>query len=103
QVLAPDLFNTFKGVNGAPYDTFAISGADHWYSVGAQRVRALSNDLANRAFRPGYLRSVGSGWINWALESFMDETARAAKRDPGGVPLAMTDGAGSNCRSSPPS
>src|ERR1700676_1788198 len=48
-----------KGTDGVPYDPFAISGADHWYTVGAQRVRALCNDLANRSFRPGYLRSVG--------------------------------------------
>ena len=103
QVLAPDFFKTFKGVNGEPYDTFAISGANHWYSVGAQRVRALSNDLANRAFRPGYLRSVGSGWINWALESFMDEAARAVKRDPVEFRLAMLDGAGRNAGSAPDS
>src|SRR5271165_2230317 len=62
-----------KGVNNIPFDQFSIWGADHWYNVGAQRLRALSNDLANRAFRPGYLRSVGSGWTNWAVESFMDE------------------------------
>jgi CO/xanthine dehydrogenase Mo-binding subunit len=103
QVLAPDFFKTFKGLNGEPYDTFAISGANHWYSVGAQRVRALSNDLANRAFRPGYLRSVGSGWINWALESFMDEAARAVKRDPVEFRLAMLDGAGRNAGSAPTS
>jgi hypothetical protein len=29
--------------------------ADHWHSVGVQRVRALSNDVANSAFRPGWL------------------------------------------------
>src|SRR6516164_8811247 len=101
QVLAPDFFKTFKGRNGEPYDTFAISGANHWYSVGAQRVRALSNDLANRAFRPGYLRSVGSGWVNWALESFMDEAARAVKRDPVEFRLAMLDGTGRNAGSTP--
>ena len=67
QVMAPSLMP--KGLHGVPYDPFAISGADHWYTVGAQRVRALSNDLANRAFRPGWLRSVGPGWTNWALES----------------------------------
>jgi isoquinoline 1-oxidoreductase subunit beta len=50
-----------KTPDGTPYDPFAIDGADHWYSVGAQRVRALSNDLANSAFRPGYLRTVGPG------------------------------------------
>jgi isoquinoline 1-oxidoreductase subunit beta len=101
QVLAPEFLKSFKGLNGEPYDTFAISGADHWYTVGAQRVRALSNDLANRAFCPGYLRSVGSGWINWALESFMDETARAVKRDPVEFRLAMLDGAGKNAGSAP--
>jgi len=53
-----------KGKNGEPYDPFSISGADHWYNVGKHRVRALSNDLANRAFRPGWLRSVGPGWTN---------------------------------------
>jgi isoquinoline 1-oxidoreductase subunit beta len=90
-----------KGLNGAPYDTFSISGANHWYSAGAQRVRAVSNDLANRAFRPGYLRSVGSGWVNWALESFMDEAARAVKRDPVEFRLAMLDGAGRNAGSAP--
>jgi isoquinoline 1-oxidoreductase subunit beta len=99
QVLAPDFMS--KGLNGAPYDTFSISGANHWYSVGAQRVRALSNDLANRAFRPGYLRSVGSGWVNWALESFMDEAARAVTRDPVEFRLAMLDGAGRNAGSAP--
>jgi isoquinoline 1-oxidoreductase subunit beta len=99
QVLAPGFLS--KGLNGAPYDTFSISGANHWYTVGAHRVRALSNDLANRAFRPGYLRSVGSGWVNWALESFMDEAARAVKRDPVEFRLAMLDGAGRNAGSAP--
>jgi len=101
QVLAPDFLKLFKGVNGEYYDTFSISGANHWYTVGAQRVRALSNDLANRTFRPGYLRSVAPGWTNWALESFMDEAARAVKRDPLEFRLAMLDGAGRNAGSAP--
>ena len=42
-----------KGVNGVPYDQFASEGANHWYTVGAQRVRALRNDLAEQTFRPG--------------------------------------------------
>src|SRR3984885_13984451 len=72
-VMAPVLMP--KDARGIPYDLFAIQGADHWYTVGAQRVRALRND---RSFRPGWLRSVGSGWVNWAVESFVDEAAHAA-------------------------
>ena len=90
-----------KALNDMRYDPFAISGADHWYTVGAQRVRALSNDVANRAFRPGWLRSVGPGWTNWAVESFMDEAARAAGADPATFRVGLLDGAGRNAGSAP--
>ena len=90
-----------KGKNGRPYDPFAISGADHWYNVGAHRVRAISNDLANRAFRPGWLRSVGPGWTNWALESFMDEAAHQLKLDPLQFRLKLLDASGGNAGSTP--
>lgn len=80
EVMAPGFLGT--GTNGEKYDPFSISGANHWYSVGSHRVRAISNDLANKTFRPGWLRSVGPGWINWALESFMDEAAHKVGIDP---------------------
>ena len=89
-----------KGLNGS-YDPFAIAGADHWYDVGAHRVRALSNDLANRSFRPGWLRSVGPGWTNWALETFMDEAANAAGVDPVVFRLGLLDAKGRNAGSAP--
>jgi isoquinoline 1-oxidoreductase subunit beta len=90
-----------NGLNGKPFDPFAINGANHWYSVGAHRVRAVSNDLANRAFRPGWLRSVGPGWTNWALESFMDEAALSQGVDPLAFRLKLLDGAGRNAGASP--
>jgi isoquinoline 1-oxidoreductase subunit beta len=90
-----------KAPDGNPFDPFAIDGADHWYNVGAQRVRALSNDLANTAFRPGYLRSVGPGWTNWAVETFMDEAALMVRADPVAFRIGLLDGAGRNAGSAP--
>src|SRR5579862_6176264 len=98
-VMAPSFLP--KDAHGVPYDPFASDGADHWYTVGAQRARVLLNDLANLAIRPGLLRSVGPGWINWAVESFMDEAARTASADPVAFRLRMLDGAGRNSGSAP--
>jgi CO/xanthine dehydrogenase Mo-binding subunit len=90
-----------KGANGVAYDPFAISGANHWYNVGAHRVRAVGNDLANQTFRPGWLRSVGPGWTNWALESFMDEAAARAGIDPLAFRLKLLDATGKNAGAAP--
>jgi isoquinoline 1-oxidoreductase subunit beta len=90
-----------KGTNGALYDPFSIAGADHWYDVGVSRVRAINNDLAQKSFRPGWLRAVAPGWTNWALESFMDEAAHKIGRDPLAFRLARLTGRGINAGSAP--
>ncbi len=97
--IAPNFMR--RDAKGNLYDPVAIQGADHWYTVGAQRVRALHNDLADRTFRSGYLRSVSSGWTNWAVESFMDEAAHEAGVDPVKFRLGLLDGAGRNAGSAP--
>ena len=89
------------GLYGKKYDPFAIAGADHWYDVGAQRVRALANDVANTAFRPGWLRSVGPGWTNFAVESFMDEAAHERGVDSVAFRVGMLNAKGRNAGSAP--
>lgn len=99
QVMAP--FFMPNGANGEPFDPFSIQGAAHWYSVGPHRVRPVSNDLANATFRPGWLRSVGSGWVNFALESFMDEAAYHAGKDPIEFRLGLLKAEGKNAGEAP--
>lgn len=99
EIMAP--FFMPKGEKDAPFDPFAINGANHWYSVGAHKVRAISNDLANQTFRPGWLRSVGPGFTNWALESFMDEAAHKAGVDPVQFRINLLKAEGANVGSAP--
>jgi len=83
------------GVDGnGKFDPFAANGSDHWYTLANHRVRVINNDLAQRTFLPGWLRSVGPGWIGWGVESFMDEVAIKAGIDPLEFRLSHLDGSG---------
>ncbi|QFU01881.1 Membrane-bound aldehyde dehydrogenase [pyrroloquinoline-quinone] precursor [Halomonas sp. THAF5a] len=87
--------------NGGKVDSFAISGADHWYDVGDQRVWAQQNHKAHEVFVPGYLRSVGPGWTTWAVEQHIDELALAAGEDPAQFRLALLKAEGRNAGQAP--
>jgi isoquinoline 1-oxidoreductase len=79
-----------------PLDSFTVNGADFWYTVPNHKVRAILNELAQKATPSGQLRSVAPGWTFWAVESMIDELAHAAGKDPVDYRLALLDGAGAN-------
>ena len=79
-----------------PLDSFTVNGADFWYTVPNHQVRAILNELAQKATPSGQLRSVAPGWTFWAVESMIDELAHAAGKDPVDYRLALLDGAGDN-------
>jgi CO/xanthine dehydrogenase Mo-binding subunit len=87
--------------NVGTVDSFAVSGADFWYSVPHHHVRAIRHDLVQQVIPPGYLRSVGPGFTIFAVESFMDEMANLAEEDPAEFRLRMLDGKGKQAGSSP--
>ena len=88
-----------------PMETHTIHLPSTAPTTGTALVRNASarsrTTLPISAFRPGYLRSVGPGWTNWAVETFMDEAALMAGADPVAFRIGLLDGAGRNAGSAP--
>jgi CO/xanthine dehydrogenase Mo-binding subunit len=91
----PDFLTPSVDKKGA-LDSFTVNGSDFFYSVPNHNVRAILNEMAQRATPSGQLRSVAPGWTFWAVESMIDELAHAAGTDPAQFRIAMLDGKGDN-------
>lgn len=77
-------------------DQWSIGGSDHWYHVPNHRVRAWNSDRTTWAIQASALRTVSNSYNMFVVESFMDECAHAAGRDPLEFRLAMLNGKGGN-------
>ena len=87
--------------NDGVTDRFSISGADHWYNIPTQQVRAIKNELAQNTFQPGWLRAVGPGWTGWAVEQQIDEVAAVLDKDPVAFRLSLLKAVGRNAGEPP--
>ena len=77
-------------------DQWSIGGSDHWYDVKNHRVRAWNHEPTTWAVQASALRTVSNSYNIFVVESFMDEVAHAAGRDPLEFRLAMLNGKGGN-------
>lgn len=75
-------------------DQWSIGGSDHWYDVRNHRVRAWNHEPTTWAVQASALRTVSNSYNIFAVESFMDEVAHAAGRDPLEFRLSMLNGKG---------
>ncbi|MGR8947903.1 MAG: molybdopterin cofactor-binding domain-containing protein [Gammaproteobacteria bacterium] len=66
-------------LNKDGFDSFALSGSDHYYGIKDQHVRAIEHDLGTPV---GYVRGVSCGYMFFAIESFLDELAHETDKDP---------------------
>ena len=67
-------------------DQFALNGADHVYDIPNQIVRAVPVETG---ISVGYVRAVAPNYTFFAVETFMDELAKLAGKDPLEYRLSM--------------
>jgi len=67
-------------------DQFALNGADHVYDIPNQIVRAMPVETG---ISVGYVRAVAPNYTFFAVETFMDELAKLAGKDPVEYRLSM--------------
>jgi len=77
-------------------DQWSIGGSDHWYHLKNHRVRAWNHEPTTWAVQASALRTVSNSYNIFVVESFMDEIAIAAGRDPLEFRLSMLNGKGGN-------
>jgi isoquinoline 1-oxidoreductase beta subunit len=77
-------------------DQWSIGGSDHWYDLKNHRVRAWNHEATTYAVQASALRTVSNSYNVFVVESFMDEMAYAAGRDPLEFRLSMLNGKGGN-------
>ena len=82
--------------NKRDIDQWSIGGSDHWYHMKNHRVRAWNHENTTWAVQASALRTVSNSYNIFAVESFMDEVAAAAGRDPLEFRLSMLNGKGGN-------
>ena len=82
-------------------DGWSNNGADHWYDVPNQRVRAIQNDLVQNSFPIGAVRSVANNYTVFAVESFVDEVAHKTGKDPLELRLQLLTAKGDNAGAGP--
>jgi isoquinoline 1-oxidoreductase subunit beta len=97
--IAPNFLG--EGLDGGKIDPFSISGADHWYTAEAMRVRSVKNEMVHDTFLPGNLRSVAPGYTLWAVETHIDEVAHATGQDPAAFRRSLLNAEGRNAGEAP--
>ena len=80
----------YGGLDKQGRDQFALNGSDHVYAIKNHHVRAIR---AETGISVGYVRAVAPNYTFFAVETFMDELAHYAKKDPLQMRLALLGGA----------